>query len=385
MDNSFGKLLVVRFFLASFVCVTVFVWTCPAEAANCSDCHQAKTTGKVVHAAVSMGCGVCHDGAHDMEKFAFSNGKPKGLSSEVPQLCMGCHDESEFGKKTIHPALSSGCTACHNPHASENDHLLLAVEPDICFGCHEKERFMEGKSVHPAIGFGCTVCHNPHSTDGATLLKSDPPGLCFNCHKAFDRKVKHSPISMCSNCHDPHASKAAEKLLKLSVDKLCVDCHGVKKFKKRYVHGPVSLGLCTSCHFPHDSENEKLLQASGAELCFMCHEKSGFEMKNVHPPVKDGNCTACHDPHTARGRFQLDGPINSVCFGCHPGKGKEPHVLRGFGGKEHPMKGVPDPKRAGRGLSCSSCHNPHSSESIRLFRYDAEKVFDVCKNCHKDK
>jgi len=352
------------------------------EPGDCLECHRDLVADEVVHWAATNGCGNCHEGTHDLKTNRFAGERPAGLEADLPSLCFGCHEPEPFSRDNTHPALRKGCTRCHDPHSSSRAGLLKGPDPELCLGCHAESGMFEGKSVHAAIGLGCTICHSPHSSDEKSLLNAQPPNLCYTCHRPFDKKVQHPPITLCTNCHDPHAS-GSEKLLVMDVSKLCKDCHGEKKFKKRYTHGPVSLGLCTACHSPHDSDNEKLLAAPGAELCFLCHDREPFELKNVHPPVKKGECVKCHDPHAARGRFQLDGPINNVCGKCHPKVEKGLHVIQGFAARKHPLKGVPDPKRPGRAFACSGCHNPHSSDSVRLFRYPAERAFDVCKNCHE--
>jgi predicted CXXCH cytochrome family protein len=42
-----------------------------------------------------------------------------------------------------------------------------------------------------------------------------------------------------------------------------------------------------------------------------------------------------------------------------------------------------DPKRRGRPFTCTSCHDPHSSNSLKLFRFRAKTPRDICVNCHK--
>jgi len=258
------------------------------------------------------------------------------------------------------------------------------AEPQ-CLDCHKLKQ--EGRVVHPAVAMGCSSCHlSPHEKEKPTLsLLSDLPDLCYNCHDktTFTKKSQHPPIQagMCTSCHNPHSSNN-EKLLLSKPPELCFNCHDKGNFTKKNIHPALEMG-CTSCHFPHQSDNERLLQTSPPELCFNCHDKSEFTHKNVHPPVEAGMCTSCHTPHASENVFQLLKPINSVCADCHPDIGKTPHVVSGFSTKGHPLMGKKDPAREGREFACSSCHNPHSSESIRLFRYKAGSPFEICTYCHK--
>ena len=56
-------------------------------------------------------------------------------------LCYECHAKAKMGmnKPNVHTAVKRGkCTACHNPHASQSDHLLAAKGDDVCYSCHKK-------------------------------------------------------------------------------------------------------------------------------------------------------------------------------------------------------------------------------------------------------
>jgi len=112
-------------------------------------------------------------------------------------------------------------------------------------------------------------------------------------------------------------------------------------------------------------------------------------------------CGGCHSPHASNNPALLPNPINDICITCHKGQSKGSHVIAIPGGKFHPLKGVidistlkmikvpdpknpkkeieiPDPKVPGKELSCTSCHNPHSSDYKNLF--PAQRV---CLKCHK--
>lgn len=312
---------------------------------DCLTCHEALAKEKVVHAALQMGCPTCHSGIDASEyPHKKTNTFTKGLSSEQPDLCYGCHDKSKFTKKTVHAAIGMGCTMCHNPHSSKNEKLLKSETPDLCYGCHDKSMFTK-KDVHPALSMGCISCHNPHSTDTPKLLVSEPPGLCFNCH---DKKM----------------------------------------FEGKDVHSPVAAGMCTSCHSPHSSDGEKLLVSAPPDLCFTCHDKAEFSRKYVHMPVAGGLCLTCHKPHASDNMALLLKQPVYLCLQCHADVRKKPHALAGGMGA-HPIglsvrgKELDDPVRPGKKFYCGSCHNPHSSDSMKLFRFNARSSFELCQNCHK--
>ncbi len=89
-----------------------------------------------------------------------------------PELCYGCHND--FGKKfsALHgPVASEYCTACHNPHMSPNQKLLLKTGRTLCLGCHDEAALLTMPVHKESAQAVCTECHDPHGGDGLTLLK----------------------------------------------------------------------------------------------------------------------------------------------------------------------------------------------------------------------
>jgi predicted CXXCH cytochrome family protein len=194
------------------------------------------------------------------------------------------------------------------------------------------------------------------------------------------------------SCHNPHSSDN-ETLLKAVMPDLCFTCHDKTKFKGAVVHSPVGVGLCTSCHAPHTSKNAGLLKEEVPDICFTCHDKGPFSKKSVHAPVMGGMCTACHGPHATNDeKLLLKRPI-AVCLDCHADVRTRPHAVTGFsergqgghflGSIKKPKKIVKDPARRDREFYCGGCHDPHSSDWGKLFRYKASGVMGLCQYCHK--
>lgn len=89
-----------------------------------------------------------------------------------PELCYGCH--ADFGKKfpTLHGPVASGyCTACHNPHMSQNKMLLQRAGRALCLNCHEEAPLLLMPVHRESVSAICTECHDPHGGDGLNLLK----------------------------------------------------------------------------------------------------------------------------------------------------------------------------------------------------------------------
>lgn len=276
--------------------------------------------------------------------------------------CSMCHGDLA-GQKVVHAAVAMGCPSCHTgiagapevPHKNTSafPRGLSADQPDLCFGCHDQAKFT-GTTVHAALGMGCTGCHDPHSSPNERLLKADGAELCYSCHDQgkFEKKVVHAAVGMgCTGCHAPHAS-ANERLLVTPVPALCTNCHDAALFSKKNVHAPVAGGLCLSCHAPHATDHAALLLKAPSEVCLDCH---------------DGVQKA---PHAVAGITRSGHPLGL------PARTKTGKLKRG-------IKPVMDPVRKDRPFSCASCHDPHSSDYQRLFRYAAQSSMQLCRLCHK--
>jgi predicted CXXCH cytochrome family protein len=88
-----------------------------------------------------------------------------------------------------------------------------------------------------------------------------------------------------------------------------------------------------------------------------------------------------------------------VCLDCHAEITKKQHAIVGFGTGRHPlgelkkvkkdktkefeMKELMDPARPGKPFYCGSCHDPHSTDVNKLFRFNARTGMDLCMKCHK--
>lgn len=243
----------------------------------------------------------------------------------------------------------------------------------------------------------CTPCHNETLPDDADLdvarleknVNFSP--VCFSCHRSLIQQNLwlHSPSATvhCLTCHQQKLEgKTMITTLVGRVDDVCFDCHiNKKKIRTRkYVHGPVGLGDCTICHDPHGDEYKYQLWADGlSDLCIGCHTDKKFtQRKNVgfysHGIIQGGGCTACHNPHASDNKFNLYKPINELCISCH---NQLENMEQGHPVGKHPLKGKKDPRREGRELACSSCHNPHGSRFRYLLIGDILGGH-VCSKCH---
>lgn len=197
-------LALIRTFRMSFIpAIVLFLANSAAsETINCLDCHKDLTEGRVVHAAVQMGCESCHTGV-DASAIPHKLTGKKGLKADLPDLCYQCHSKDEFTKKSQHAPVAGGmCLSCHVAHSGPNVSLLTKDIPQLCKQCHEdvfmKPHLMVGSPPHghPLAAFkdrkrkgkpfNCLSCHVPHSSAWGKLFRYEAQnreGLCKQCHE----------------------------------------------------------------------------------------------------------------------------------------------------------------------------------------------------------
>lgn len=269
--------------------------------AACIGCHEKLVQGKTAHKGPKAGCSSCHnviDGSKTPHRTATD--APKAVTVKGDALCLNCHDAGKFKGKKPHRAMKSGCTYCHDPHASKHEGLLTMAKTDLCLDCHaDREDIQPDVKVrHRAGKQGCTYCHEPHVGERANLLTMDVPDLCRDCHDddAVGAKARHAPVKegKCLGCHSPHGGAHAALLLKPG-PALCRECHkdiektphAVTGFKTGgHPLGGENSGLrdplrpgkpfdCFSCHEPHDSKLVGLLRVDPEKpkvFCQACHK-----------------------------------------------------------------------------------------------------------------
>jgi predicted CXXCH cytochrome family protein len=97
----------------------------------------------------------------------------------------------------------------------------------------------------------------------------------------------------CTGCHD---DKKMGKFV-LPQPELCYQCHVDFSTTFTYLHAPVEMGECTSCHSPHMSKQARLLLRPGRQLCFGCHDEEDIMKQENHDGIGEANCIECHNPH----------------------------------------------------------------------------------------
>jgi len=190
-----------------------------------------------------LGCETCHgpgkahadsngDTAGAMITFAKNDPTPVAQRN---QACLACHTTGAhlFWRGSAHESRDLACTSCHKvmTAVSGRAQLAKATEIETCGACHIQKRAQQMRSSHMPLREGkvtCSSCHSPHGTVTQTLLKEPSVNdTCYACHaeKRGPFLWEHAPVvESCTTCHDSHGSNR-EKMLKVSVPRLCQQCH----------------------------------------------------------------------------------------------------------------------------------------------------------------
>lgn len=209
-------------------------------------------------------------------------------------------------------------------------------------------------------------------------------------HK-YDRNYFHvnAKEKVCATCHDMSVNEMKGIAFEDITKSNCYQCHSPIA-EKKYGHAPAVNWLCTSCHNGEVGKYNKFEKNKSKftvpdpieKVCFGCHKKTKKMWEETsfgHEPVESGRCNKCHFSHSSKNIDYLKKPVWALCHSCHKIDGE--HITKTLRGKIHPIKGVKDPSRSGKELSCVSCHYPHVSNATSLLR--SNTIFGLCVKCHE--
>jgi len=185
----------------------------------------------------------------------------------------------------------------------------------------------------------------------------------------------------CETCHGPgqaHAEAGGDvKLIRnpanlapADVTATCTTCHnsGDHEFWNGSQHDRRNL-TCTTCHSVHSWNSlEKQLKAESVlKTCGQCHRDKLAKLdRSGHMPVREGKleCSTCHNPHGSQNvrLLRVGNTVNETCTSCHAEK-------RG------PFLWDHAPVRE----NCTTCHDPHGTANERAL---VAKLPFLCQRCH---
>lgn len=186
-----------------------------AENSECQECHADQARGAHVHPAVKGGCDACHrvENVQDATYVV--------LKEEKGRICFGCHEAATFSYPHF-PYTSGMCTRCHNPHASENAHLLRAQVNEICLQCHLRRADSIPSQYMPTITL---VSENqvghPYERHPVSKVRDPLTGgemSCMSCHEAHGGTKLHL-LKMGASIPEDALNQATE------TNDMCRKCH----------------------------------------------------------------------------------------------------------------------------------------------------------------
>ncbi len=164
---------------------------------ECTQCHEEQTGhfATATHAKLALadakvgntGCEACHGPGSLHVKAGGGRGtiiNPK----KSPEACFQCHldKRGQFALPNSHQVMNGkmSCADCHDPHegpAIKGTGASLEAENETCTKCHTAQK---GPFIfkHNAMKEGCIACHNPHGTVNQKMLVARDANLCLRCH-----------------------------------------------------------------------------------------------------------------------------------------------------------------------------------------------------------
>jgi predicted CXXCH cytochrome family protein len=180
------------------------------------------------------------------------------------------------------------------PHIHEKDPLTIK-EPELITRADETEEMRLLRAMRYFV-------HGPYANKGCVLCHEETSGAGFNI---AGKKQESTRVI-----------KAISGKLLLPLRDLCIDCHSRKSVQAAFdqdlwIHGPVSVGLCISCHSPHQSPYQyMLLKESSIELCTQCHAE-GY-ITEIEEHTRNEECVLCHNSHLGKDRFLLKKDFSEI-------------------------------------------------------------------------
>jgi predicted CXXCH cytochrome family protein len=324
----------------------------PGICARCHETEAALATFTGGHAPF-LDCLTCHE---DRRPGFFGR-----RHRAIPTSCTSHHTTAVETHpppgRALRPArLRRNCLKCHDPHGSENAHLIrTAIRTGrrfrpidfhdsgdavpatfvdqttpgrgLCEVCHRTTRF------YPADGHGeshftgdCTLCHD-HAAGFRPVVTDANCAVCHPDQAARLAKPNLHHLKFAGRCSSCHAEVKPEPGPGHRAISACADCHAPARVA---AHVPPNMPIaCTDCHEAHGTDNIRLVRdvihtspgadrpvqfdslagredgsfasasAAGTGLCEVCHTRTQFYRADASgAPHYTTSCIRCH-PHAA--------------------------------------------------------------------------------------
>ncbi|MBI4718291.1 MAG: hypothetical protein HY763_10835 [Planctomycetes bacterium] len=222
---------------------------------------------------------------------------------------------------------------------------------------------------------GCGACHVRQGGSWLRPKQEEIDLLCLRCHDGRTAAAEPHPVGR--RFAGPQVRRPVD--WPAPDDRLsCITCHDVlpgcrpgaapPSRPAAFLRGPEAAGTiawCATCHVAelHAPLNpHRMLDGSGrprAGACAVCHESSvttaGSGVRRQSPSLRCEEVTLCGGCHRAHEDFFTPGHIGATASDS---------ILARLTGKQ--VEGAPPsapllPLAGGTIVTCSTCHNPHSS------------------------
>ena len=145
---------------------------------------------------VNIGCESCH-GAGSLHVKVGGSKATIINPGKSPEACFQCHldKRSQFSLPSTHPVLTrdSGngrtgnvtCVDCHDVHADKairGSGAAMEKMNKTCAECHVAQAGPFVFEHAAVVKEGCVACHNPHGSVNQKMLVARDVNLCLRCH-----------------------------------------------------------------------------------------------------------------------------------------------------------------------------------------------------------
>lgn len=231
----------------------------------CFQCHMDKQeeikNARHVHKPVADKCTNCHSPHAAEFRYNLVAEPGRDLCAKCHPDKM-----AQIDKATVkHGALNNEkkCLACHLPHVSEFPKQLADQPMNLCLNCHDKTmgegankltnmkaKIMNSANLHGPIKQGdCSACHDPHGSDNFRMLVKFYPNVFY---AEYDTKN----YSLCFNCHENTLVERPQ------TGTLTGFRNGKQNMHYLHVHKTTKGRTCKACHDMHGSNNPKHIRYS---------------------------------------------------------------------------------------------------------------------------
>ncbi|MEE9552691.1 MAG: cytochrome c3 family protein [candidate division Zixibacteria bacterium] len=163
----------------------------------CYQCHKDKIgefQKDYIHGPVAGGsCTICHDphGSNYEKNLIY----PEEI---LCASCHTIVEDTKILRIQHKPFQFGRCVECHDPHSTNHKWVLVKNSQELCMNCHTKDgilqfhnhpynvepkkRLVNPLKLTPSGQLECLSCHNPHASNAEHLLRITEGHICTGCH-----------------------------------------------------------------------------------------------------------------------------------------------------------------------------------------------------------